>query len=169
MRSYDHAKDESRRLSEPLYMLQAKDETVDVKDSGKMNDVLTAELLRRVSPDHTKGLPSFLPLYRGMRLLLSSKDCVRLGIMKGCPVILRDIVFADDEILPYPEVAGHPHHLTYMPISLLLQAEDVPWILPAEDLPADLPAGVDRRGLFQLRPSCGHSFYNYVLSHHRPE
>ena len=35
-----------------------------------------AELLRRVNPEQTKGLPSFLPLYIGMRVLLASKDCV---------------------------------------------------------------------------------------------
>ena len=60
-----------------------------------------------------------------MRLLLSSKDCVRLGVMKGCSVILEDTVFAPEEIVPYEYVAGQPHALTYMPISLLLRAEDV--------------------------------------------
>eukprot|EP00973_Karenia_brevis_P034204 4717728-Karenia_brevis.AAC.1 len=41
-----------------------------------------------------------------------------------------------------------------MPTSLILQAEGVAWTLPAGELPDDLPEGVDRRGLFQLRPSC---------------
>ena len=41
-----------------------------------------------------------------------------------------------------------------MPISLLLQAEDVDWTLPSAELLAGVPANVDRRGLFQLRPSC---------------
>jgi len=72
--------------------------------------------------------------------------------MKGCVCIIRDIVFADDELIPLDLVAGHPHHLSFMPISLLLQVEDVPWILPETELPSDLPPGVDRRGLFQLRP-----------------
>ena len=154
MRSYDHAKDESRRLAEPLYVVQARDEVVHSEDLEKFSESLKTELLRRVNPEQTKGLPSFLPLHRGLRLLLSSKDCVRLGIMKGCPVVLREIVFADDEVLPYHQVAGHAHSLQYMPVSLLLQAEDVAWTLPAEDLPQDLPQGVDRRGLFQLKPSC---------------
>ncbi len=72
--------------------------------------VLT-ELLRRVSPEQTKGLPSFLPLYRGMRLLLSSKDCVKLGVVKGCVAILRDIVLADNETVPFGLMAGEPHQL----------------------------------------------------------
>ena len=88
-----------------------------------------------------------------MKLLLSSKDCVRFGIMKGCPCFLRDIVFADDECLPFDMVAGHPHSLKHMPVSLLLQVEDAPWILPETELPQGLPRGIDRRGLFQLRPS----------------
>eukprot|EP00973_Karenia_brevis_P015601 2134074-Karenia_brevis.AAC.1 len=78
-------------------MVQAKDEAVRSEDAKKITDAVQTDLLRRVNPEQTKGLPSFLPLHRGMRLLLSSKDCVRLGIIKGCPVILRDIVFADDE------------------------------------------------------------------------
>eukprot|EP00973_Karenia_brevis_P095646 12428332-Karenia_brevis.AAC.1 len=66
--------------------------------------------------------------------------------MKGCPVILRDIVFADNEVLAYEQVAGHAHNLQYMPVSLILQAEGVAWTLPAEELPEDIPVGVDRRG-----------------------
>ena len=153
MRSLENAKERSRELLEPLYMVQARDEVIHLGDERKMTDVVRTDLLRRVNPRDTQGLPSFLPLYRGMRLLLSSKDCVRLGIMKGCTVILRDIVFAEEEILPYREqqLAGHPHSLQYMPVSLLLQAEDVSWILAEEDLPANLPRGIDRPGIFQLR------------------
>ena len=51
-------------------------------------------LLVAANPRRTKGLPSFLPLYVGMRLLLQSKDCVRFGLMKGCEVVLEHIVFA---------------------------------------------------------------------------
>ena len=60
-----------------------------------------------------------------MKLLLSSKDCVRFGIMKGCPCRLRDIVFSDYEVLPSRFLAGRAHSLRFMPISLLLQAADV--------------------------------------------
>ena len=92
-----------------------------------------------------------------MKLLLSSKDCVRFGIVKGCPCIVEEIILADEEILPYQQVAGQPHHLRYMPVSLLLRAEGAAWTLAAGDLPKNLPAGLDRRGLFQLRPS-----YDYI-------
>eukprot|EP00973_Karenia_brevis_P025790 3559876-Karenia_brevis.AAC.1 len=51
-----------------------------------------------------------------------------------------------------------------MPTSLLLQAEEVEWILPATELPAGLPANVDRRGLFQARPS-----YDYLSVRHESE
>ena len=125
MRSFENAKERSRELREPLHMVQAKDEAVRVEDAPKMTDEVMKELLRRVNPDKTKGLPSFLPLHRHMRLLLSSKDCVRLGIMKGCPVILRDIVSADKEEISYEDVAGHARSLQFMPTSLLLQAEGV--------------------------------------------
>ena len=66
---------------------------------GKLTPSIRADLLRRVNPEQTKGLRGFLPLYRGMRLYLPSKDCMRLGVMKGCCLLLEDIVFADDEVL----------------------------------------------------------------------
>ena len=40
-----------------------------------------------------------------------------------------------------------------MPVSLLLQAEGEVWTLPKEELPRNLPAHVDKRGLFQIRPT----------------
>ena len=135
MRSLDNAKDESRRSKKPLYIAQAWDEAVDSEDKTKVTDQVRADLLSRVNPEDTKGLPSFLPLYSGMRLLLSSKDSVRFGIMKGCPAILRSIVFADNELLPSIHVAGQPHHLQYMPVSLVLQVEGALWVLPRTELP----------------------------------
>ena len=92
-----------------------------------------------------------------MRLILSPKDCVRLGIMMGCPAVLREIIFSDAESLPYEQVSGHPHNLKYMPITLLLQVENVPWTLPESELPQDQPKNINRRRLFQLRPS-----YDYL-------
>ena len=146
---------DTRRSREktPLYILQAKDEAVHSADRDKLTPAVRTELLQRVNPEKTKGLPSFLPLYRGMKLLLSSKDCVRFGIVKGCIVTLRDIVFADEEELPSVFASGQPHVLQYMPLSLLLQAEEAAWTLLPTELPEGLPAACDRHGLFQLRPS----------------
>ena len=126
-----------------------------------MTDAVQRELLQRVSPDLTRNLPSFLPLYIGMRLLISSKDCVRFGIVKGCPCILRHIVFAEDEELPSQVRAGHAHPLQLMPISLILQAVEAEWTLPRSELPEGLPDDVDRRGLFQLGPT-----YDYLRVKH---
>ena len=117
--------DFGRQHGTPLYIVQAHDVAVRAENEKKLTDAVRADLLRYVNPEDTKGLPSFLPIYRGMRLLLNSKDCVRLGIMKGCPVVVRDIVFADDEALPYDHVPGRAHMLRYMPVSLILQAEEV--------------------------------------------
>ena len=153
MRSLTNAKFNSRLLHQPLYMVQAHDALVHEEDRHKFTDEVRKELLRYVNPQNTKGLPSFLPLYQGMRLALSSKDCVRFGVVKGCACVLRHIVFADDEILPDSLVAGHIHALRYIPASLILQAEGAQWTLPASELPQNLPAGLDRRGLFQLRPT----------------
>ena len=152
MRSLENAREESRRLKTPLYIVQAHDAPSNSQDFSKFTDDVRKKLLKLVNPDKTKGLPSFLPLYRGMRLTLGSKDCVRFGIMKGCPVILKDIVFDESEVFSYDLIAGQEHQLDFMPVSLILQAEGVAWTLAEEDLPSDLPKDIDRRGLFQLRP-----------------
>ena len=46
-----------------------------------------------------------------------------------------------------------------MPVSLWLQAADALWTLPAASFPDDMPHGVDRTGLFQLRPT-----YKYLTA-----
>ena len=137
--------------------MQAHDEAVRQEDRERLTPLLRAELLRRVNPDTTKALPSFLPLYIGMRVLLASKDCARIGIMKGCPCVIRDIIMAGDEILPDRPICGDMHTLKYLPVSLLLYAEGAQWVLPRTDLPSHLPKNLDRRGLFQLRPT-----YDYL-------
>ena len=90
-----------------------------------------------------------LPLYVGMRLLLCSKECVRLRLMNGTLCELVDIVFADEEALPSSEFAGEPILLEFLPVQLLLRAVDAERVLPRSLLP-DLPDDVDRRGLFPL-------------------
>eukprot|EP00973_Karenia_brevis_P039080 5398137-Karenia_brevis.AAC.1 len=58
-------------------------------------------------------------------------------------------------------VAGHAHQLKLMPAGLILQAEGVQWTLPETELPAGLPQGIDRCGLFQIRPA-----YDYLRAQH---
>lgn len=131
----------------------AHDEVVHREDQPKMTPNVLTEFLKHVNPERNKRLPGFLPLYRDMRPLLSSKDCVRFGVVKGCPVVLRDIVFSDGEVLPYEYLAGKPHTLKCRLVSLLLQAEDESWTLPAAELPAGVPSNAEWRGLFQLHPT----------------
>ena len=88
-------------------------------------------------------------------LLFPHQDCVRLGIMKGCVCVVRHIVLADQETAR-PDADGIIH-LTFMPVSLWLQAADAPWRLPEKYIPPDMPHTTDRTGLFQLRPT-----YDYL-------
>ena len=105
--------------------------------------------LKKNNLRQVKNLPGTLPLYCGMRLLLYSKECVRLQLMNGCLCRLEDIIFAEEETLPAMVFAGEPVLLEYMPLQLLLRAVDAKWILPDSQLPA-LPKNYDRRGLFLL-------------------
>ena len=70
-------------------MVQAHDRATRASDEKKMVPEVRAELLKRVNPGQNVHLPGFLPLYVGMRLTLLSKDCVRLGLVKGCTCTLE--------------------------------------------------------------------------------
>ena len=83
-------------------------------------------------PHDVQHLPGLCLLYIGMRVLLYSKDCIRLGLMNGCECVVEHIVFADEEHIPDDGdlVAGRAHRLQYMPTALLLRSVDAPWQLP---------------------------------------
>ena len=97
-------------------------------------------------------LQGILALYVGMRLLLNTKDCLRLALMNGCECILEQIVFAESEVLPTETVAGAVYELQYLPTALLLRAVGAAWTLAEERLPTLAPE-VDRKGLFLLHPT----------------
>ena len=46
---------------------------------------------------------------------------------------------------------------SYMPVCLMMRAVGVDWVLPRTELPANLPSGLDRKGLFQIKPK-----YDYL-------
>ena len=89
LRSLENAKYETRRKQQPLYVVQAKDEVVHKRHESLFTAGVRSELLQMVNPEKNKGLPGFLPLYTGMRLLLASKDGVRnFGLfLSDCPIL----------------------------------------------------------------------------------
>jgi hypothetical protein len=97
--SYQNAVAASRAQGKALFIKQASD-IAHEEDKAAFTDGMRRDLMLQSNPRHTTLLPSFLPLYVGMRLSLYSKDCVRLGHMNGCECILEKIVFSDLEDLP---------------------------------------------------------------------
>jgi hypothetical protein len=152
--SYRNAVEECKLTGKRLYVIKAADEVKEI-DRPRFTAAVRRELTDLANPRHTKFIPSILPLYIGMRLLLYSKDCVRFGLMNGCECILEQIVFADEENLPAAVLAGEAIELEFMPATLILRAVDVPWTLLQQDLPQLAPS-TNRRGLFQLRPKQEH-------------
>ncbi|MDA8582587.1 hypothetical protein N9L68_00110 [bacterium] len=71
-RSLENAKERCRKASSPLFIVQARYEVVRSEDEARLTSVLKRELLGRINPELTKGLPGFLALYVGMRMLLYS-------------------------------------------------------------------------------------------------
>ena len=118
--------------------------------SRAFSEDVRVELLRENNLRKLQYLPSILPFYVGMHLLLYSKECVRLHLMNGCEVILEQLFFADseDEEMPTHAAAGAPIFLRYMPVCLLLRAVGAKWTLPQSMLPVVLDSSCDRKGLF---------------------
>ena len=152
IQSFQNAKLMAKQAGQQLYVVQASDVVVEAKNEHKFTPELRQELLRMCSFDKTKCLPSFLPLFLGMKMILNAKASVRFKLMKGCVCTLVDILFADDEDL-LSSLPGEPTSLRYLPAGLLLRVEGAVWKLPLDELPP-LKDNVDRRGLFFLRPSC---------------
>ena len=109
-----------------------------VNTAATFSEQVRSDLLRENNLRRLQYLPSTLPLYKGQRLLLCSKECVRLHLMNGCEVKLEEIVFAEDEEAHMPQyaTAGVPTFLRYMPTCLLLRAVSEKWTLPMSLLPS---------------------------------
>jgi hypothetical protein len=79
-----------------LYVSVACDEVHE--GAGALTDEVRALFLKKNNLRQVKNLPGTLPLYRGMRVLLYSKECVRLQLMNGCLCHVEDIIFAEEEV-----------------------------------------------------------------------
>ena len=163
--SYCNAVRSSLQRQVRLYISVAGDEAKDTKQNAGAftSDVRTA-LLQENNLRKTEYLPSILSLYKGIRLLLYSKECVRLHLMNGCEVQLEDIVFAPEEATEMPDYvpAGAPVFLRYLPSNLLLRALGSEWTLPPAMLPHFEDESYDRRGLFLLSPET--KYFTHALS-----
>ena len=123
-------------------------------------EVIKAELQQQCTLRATGGLESILLLHAGARMLLHGKDCALLGLMNGAEVeVLSIAVSASDQML----IDHTPEHvqdastrlvtLKHMPEYVLCRAHAATWILPPDMLPSDLPADLDLRGVFIVRPA----------------
>ena len=62
---------------------------------------LTSELAQEADAVHTlsatANLPDILALYPGVELCLETKVCSELGVVRGCPVLVEDILLPENE------------------------------------------------------------------------
>ena len=129
---------EAAKLIEPVYVIKALD-VAKAEDAHLFTEQWHTTLLDAADLSFCKRTPGILALYVGMRLLLNTKDCLRLALMNGCECILEQIVFAESEVLPTEIVAGAVYELQYLPTALLLRAVGAAWTLPEEKLPTSSP------------------------------
>ena len=62
---------------------------------------LTSELAQEADAVHTlsatANLPDILALYPGVELCLETKVCSELGVVRGCPVLVEDILLPENQ------------------------------------------------------------------------
>ena len=80
-----------------LYLIQAYDAMREGEVAHAEAPAIKQDLLSIASLYKTSGLPSSLCLYIGCVLLLYGKECATYGLMKGCEVVLEQIIFHDQE------------------------------------------------------------------------
>ena len=72
------------------------------RKSGRLPDTRPA-LAQEAASVHTlsvtANLPGLLALYPGIELCLETRLCPELGVVRGCTVLVEDIILADNE--PY--------------------------------------------------------------------
>jgi len=141
-------------VSQPVYVMKALD-VAKTEDNHLFTSVERTRLLDNPDITATKRTPGILALHHEMTLSLNTKDCLTFGLMNGCECVLEQIIFEKEEKLPESPVAGAVYELEYIPSALLLRAVGAAWMLPEELLPT-LNDGVDRRGLFTIRPQPVH-------------
>ena len=151
----------SRQLGGRVYLTLATD-TVKPADAAAFIDGLRREVLQIPQPRVTHHLPGCSLWLFGMKLLLYSKKCARLGLMNGCTCTLVDIIFSEHERLPGHVEVGDVVPLQYMPVALLLRADGAKWVLPPSKLPENLPPDVDWKGLFLLAPEEAYFKYDNI-------
>ena len=155
--SFHNALRSSTQSRRRLYAFFAAD-SVRTSETSLFTETMRREVLQIPNPRNCSYLPGVSQWYIGMKLLLFSKKCVRLGLMNGCQCTLEDIVFSEHEDLPMHYEVGDIIKLEYVPPALLLRADQATWVLPPTHLPP-LPPEVDRRGLFVLRQHTGYFPY----------
>ena len=91
--SYHNVHRSAARHGRRVYVVLASD-TPRSGDAERFTHQMRKALLEIAQPRKTKYLPGQCVFHLGMRLLLFSKKCVRLGLMNGCACVLVDIVFS---------------------------------------------------------------------------
>lgn len=86
------------------------------------------QLLDVPSLNTTKNLPGVLALYPGMTLLLEDKLCPDLGLVRGCPCKLLQILTNPREPTWHSADATSPHPLEFVPDGLLLEIPGATWV-----------------------------------------
>jgi len=96
----------ARSLGVPVFVVKAWDVADKPEERHLFTQMVRDETLEEPSLSKTKNMPGILPLFVGMTLNLLSKYCVHLCLTHGCEVLLEQIIFAPDEVLPENLVAG---------------------------------------------------------------
>ncbi len=95
--AYTCALEAAECLQTRLYLVQAYDALREDELPSLNADDIKRDLLHVSSLCKTSGLPSTLCLYNGCCQLLYGKECAQYSLMKGCEVVVEQIIFNDKD------------------------------------------------------------------------
>ena len=127
VKALDRAQHAAALAGERLYLSVAADRTDSTAGNLQLPLHMFYKFLAVASLTTTKYLSGVVPLFYGMEVLLEDRQCVELGIVRGCRCVVRDILFDDTEPSHDDDPRDEPSVLRCVPFGLIVQ---VPAITP---------------------------------------
>jgi len=112
----------ARLAGQRLLVCTAVDSCRTTQSSSLAHPLLLQYLCSVPNLTETKNLPGVLFLWHGCHLTLETKISEEHGLVRGCPCILRHVLFHEDELPFDSDSSLPPHILSFLPMRLIVEA-----------------------------------------------
>ena len=121
-KALDRAQHAAALAGERLFLSVAADRTDSTAGNLQLPLHMFYTFFAVASMTTTTNVSGVVPLFYGMEVVLEDRQCVELGIDRGCRCVVRDIVFDDTEPSHDDDPTDEPSILRCVPFGLILQS-----------------------------------------------